>query len=204
MLGIHPNSAGETSDDTLAQLAALARGADGGPRGRFGLGETGLDYHWETCRTTSRARASFKAHLALGHALSLPVVIRDSATPTEDVSAMLPLRGTGPHAGMMHSFSGDVAMVECIALGYMISLSGASDLPQGDQPAPRSAGCAARTTVARNRRALPSPAPYRGKRDEPSRIPLMATRIASCAASRRRRCGRRPLTRCACSGWRRS
>src|SRR3954451_7817519 len=46
VIGIHPNSAFETSEDSLAELAALCRGEDGGPRA-VGLGETGLDYYWD-------------------------------------------------------------------------------------------------------------------------------------------------------------
>jgi TatD DNase family protein len=175
VLGIHPNSADETDDASLARLAALAQGEDGGPRA-LALGETGLDYYWDRCPREVQ-KASFRAHLALARELDLPVVIHNRDAH-EDVMSILRAEGAGTR-GQMHSFSGDVAMAEeCIRLGYMISLSGPVTFPRAANLHQVAQAVPLERLLLETDAPYLSPAPYRGKRNEPARIPLLAARVA--------------------------
>ncbi|MGI8588903.1 MAG: TatD family hydrolase [Chloroflexia bacterium] len=177
-LGIHPNSAYEADDATLADLATRCTEWKRDPTAPrvVGLGETGLDYH-RTHATREQQRASFQAQLALARELDLPVIIHDREAHS-DIMEILRSDGGGTR-GVMHSFSGDPAMAaECLRLGYMISLSGPVTFPKAID----------RHDVAR---AVPlsgllvetdcpylTPVPYRGRRNEPAYVALTAARIA--------------------------
>jgi TatD DNase family protein len=177
-LGIHPNSAYETDDATLADLAARCRAwrADPAQPRVVGLGETGLDYYRDWA-TPEQQRASFRAQLALARELDLPVIVHDRDAHA-DIMAILRADGAGTR-GVMHAFSGDVAMAEeCLRLGYLISLAGPVTFPKA----------ADRHAVAR---AVPlsgllvetdcpylTPVPYRGRRNEPAYVAHTAARVA--------------------------
>jgi TatD DNase family protein len=175
-LGIHPNYAQEATPATLAALRDRCTLGPARPR-VVALGETGLDYYRTYC-PPDQQRAAFRAHLALARDLDLPVIIHDRDAHG-DIMAILREDGAGTR-GVMHSFSGDLAMAEeCLARGYLISLSGPVTFPKA----------ADRHAIAR---AVPldallletdcpylTPHPHRGRRNEPGYIPLMAAAVAA-------------------------
>lgn len=106
----------------LADLEREIRGAGGLV---VGLGEIGLDYHYDYPR--DRQHAAFRAQLELAHALGLPVVIH-SRQAEADTAAILRRerdRRGAPLAGMIHCFSGgpDFAAA-CLELGLDLSFAG--------------------------------------------------------------------------------
>ena len=175
-LGIHPNSAQEATPAALDRLAALCSGQVPDVPRVVAVGETGLDYYRTWCPPEVQ-RAAFRAHLRLARRLDLPVIIHDREAHT-DIMAILREDGVGTR-GVMHSFSGDVPMMEeSIRLGYLIALSGPVTFPKAVD----------RHAVAR---AVPldallletdcpylTPQPYRGRRNEPAYIPYIARAIA--------------------------
>jgi TatD DNase family protein len=176
-LGIHPNYAQEATPAALEQLRALCAGEVAGVPRVVAVGETGLDYYRTYCPPETQ-RAAFRAHLRLSRELDLPVIIHDRDAH-DDIMAILREDGAGTR-GVMHAFSGDPAMAaECIQLGYRISLAGPVTFPKA----------ADRHAVAR---AVPldallletdcpylTPHPHRGRRNEPSYIPLLAAAVAA-------------------------
>lgn len=173
-LGIHPNSAGETNSDTLAELAALY-GAPG-PRRVVALGETGLDYYREYVAHEVQ-RESFRAHLELARQLDLPVIVHNRDAHS-DVLEILRRDGAGTR-GVMHSFSGDLRFAEeCMELGYLISLSG----PVTFRKAADKHLIA--TSVPLDRLLLETdcpfltPEPFRGRRNEPAYVRYTAEAVA--------------------------
>jgi TatD DNase family protein len=170
-LAIHPNSANQTSDATLARLEALCRESR-----VVAVGETGLDYYREYV-THEKQRESFRAHLALARELDLPVIIhnRDAG---EDVLEVLRADGRGTR-GVMHSFSGDVAYArECIELDYMISLAGPVTFRKAvDKHEVARAVPLDRLLVETDCPYL-TPEPFRGRRNEPGYVAYTARAIA--------------------------
>ncbi len=174
-VGVHPNEAAGFGPDSLAQLRELAAH----PR-VVAIGEIGLDYYWDTV-PRPRQRQVFEAQLALAREVALPVIVhqRDSAA---DVMAVLRQWGAGgQHPGLvLHSFSGDRAMAEeALELGFYIGISGpvtfknARDLPDIVAATPPE-----RLLVETDAPFL-SPHPFRGKRNEPARVKLVAERVAA-------------------------
>ena len=69
-VGVHPDSAREICDETLRELAELARE----PKVRA-LGEIGLDYHYEDNCPREIQIPAFERQLALAKELDIPVII---------------------------------------------------------------------------------------------------------------------------------
>jgi len=87
-----------------------------------GLGETGLDYHY-TFAQRDNQRRNFEAHLELGQATNLPVVVH-CREAFDDVLGILRSAGPGVR-GVVHCFSGGVAETRAVLdLGWYISFSG--------------------------------------------------------------------------------
>ncbi len=172
-IGVHPNDAGGVDEAVLSQLRALADH----PK-VVAIGEIGLDYYWDEAPRPVQRRV-FEQQLALAKDLNLPVIIhqRDSAA---DTMAVLRQWGKGGHPGLvLHSFSGAQAMAdEAIELGFYIGISGpvtfknARDLPGIVASLPPE-----RLLVETDAPFL-SPHPYRGKRNEPVRVKLVAEKVA--------------------------
>lgn len=178
-LGIHPNSAGEADDATLADLVALCRAgqrAGGAPR-VVGLGETGLDYYREWT-TPAQQQASFRAQLRLARELDLPVIIHDRDAHS-DIMAILRSEGQGTR-GVLHAFSGDVAMAEeCLRLGYLISLAGPVTFPKAADRHAVAAAVPLSGLLVETDCPYLTPVPQRGKRNEPAYTAHTAARIAA-------------------------
>ncbi|HEX8231030.1 MAG TPA: TatD family hydrolase [Chloroflexia bacterium] len=170
-LGVHPNSADQTFEATLADLESLCRRHQ-----IVGLGETGLDYYREYV-THEQQRESFRAHLDLARQLDLPVIVhnRDAHTDILDI-----LKRDG-HAtrGVMHSFSGDVAYAEeCMALDYMISMSGPVTFKKAVDKHQVAAAVPLDMLLVETDCPYLTPEPYRGRRNEPSYVYYTAEAIA--------------------------
>ena len=170
-LGIHPNSADQTSSATLSELAALC-----GQRQVVGLGETGLDYYREYV-PHARQRESFRAHLDLARQLDLPVIVHNRDAHA-DVLDILKRDGRGTR-GVMHSFSGDVAYAqECLALGYMVSLAGPVTFKKAIDKHEVAATVPLDMLLVETDCPYLTPEPFRGRRNEPSYVSYTAQAIA--------------------------
>ncbi len=183
-VGIHPNSATEVLDNGLERLRAMAE-ADN----VVAIGEIGLDYYWDVHPHDVQARA-FRAQLDLAAMLGLPVVIhsRNAQSDTYDLLAAWaqeverspsPLNER-PFKGVWHSFQGDKDLAYrvfdlgmCISLGGPVTFKNARDVHALVPELPLD-----RILLETDAPFL-SPHPYRGKRNEPARVPLIAAAIAA-------------------------
>ncbi len=172
-VGIHPNEAVEATEaDWMAILALAADPAVAA------IGETGLDRHWD--RTPFPLQQDFFGrHLDLAHDLGLPVIIH-SRDCHRDIVAQLAGLGR-PVVGVSHSFTGtwDEAQ-ELLALGLHISFAGMLTFANKSLDPLREAAAqvpADRLLVETDSPYL-SPAPHRGKPNEPARVIHTAARLA--------------------------
>ncbi len=174
-IGVHPNETGSFEPAVLDELRQLATQ----PK-VVAIGEIGLDYYWDEAPRPVQRRA-FEAQLALARELDLPVIIHQREAGADVMAILRDWAAAGPQPGLvLHSFSGDLAMAEeAVALGFYIGISGpvtfknARDLPGIVQAVP-----AGRLLVETDAPFL-SPHPFRGKRNEPARVKLVAERVAA-------------------------
>jgi TatD DNase family protein len=173
-VGIHPNDAAAFDQAALAQLRELAAH----PK-VVAIGEIGLDYYWDEAPRPVQRRV-FEQQLALAKEIGKPVIIhqRDSMADTMDV---LRLWGAnGDHPGLvLHSFSGDQAMAEeAIDLGFYIGLSGPVTFKNARELPGIVASLPPERLLIETDAPFLSPHPFRGKRNEPARVKLVAERVA--------------------------
>jgi TatD DNase family protein len=179
-VGMHPNDCMGFGTHVLAELEALAAH----PK-VVAIGEIGLDYYWERV-PHAQQWAAFEAQLDLAARLDLPVVLhcRDAHADLRDV-----LRKWVPGAqmqrpsdailGVLHAYSGDLDMAEeafgwnmVLSFGGPLTFRNAKDLHAllGQLPLDR--------LMLETDAPYLTPHPYRGKRNEPAYIALIAQGLA--------------------------
>jgi TatD DNase family protein len=141
------------------------------------IGEIGLDFFRNLSPRDAQLK-TFRALLEVAGRVAKPVLIhcRDAH---DDTLAILAEAKLGPRGGIMHCFSGDVAIARrCLDLGLTISLAGpvtypnARALPEVARFVP-----ADRLVVETDCPFLP-PQGHRGRRNEPAYLAVTATRVA--------------------------
>ena len=171
-VGIHPHDASAADAPALAEIERLVAQ----PR-VVAIGEIGLDYFRNLSPREDQQRV-FRALLDLARRLGKPVVIH-CREAHEDVLRILSEERVSEVGGIMHCFSGDVAVARrCLDLGLLISLAGpvtypnARALPDVARFVP-----ADRLVIETDCPFLP-PQGYRGQRNEPAYLAITATRVA--------------------------
>ena len=171
-VGIHPHHATSADDAALVEIERLASAVR-----VVAIGETGLDFFRNLSPREAQARA-FRAQLALARRAGKPVLVhcRDAH---EETLSLLAAEGTRETGGIMHCFSGDLAIARrCLDLGLLISLAGPVTYPKpGALPEVARMIPSDRLVVETDCPYLP-PQPYRGKRNEPAYVAITAARVA--------------------------
>lgn len=181
--GIHPNSAGSFDEAALAELRTLAAQ----PK-VVAIGEIGLDYYWDKV-APEQQRQAFVAQLELAAEVGLPVIIH-SREANADVADVLRTWVAGdrflasplaqrPFAGVLHAFSGDLALAEeAYSWGFALSLGGPVTYRNAHalhQLAPQlRLDCLMLETDA----PYLTPHPLRGQRNEPAHLALVVEQLA--------------------------
>lgn len=172
-VGIHPTSALEWGPDAEAEIRAAARH----PRVKA-LGEVGLDYYWKDRAPFDVQRDVFRQQIRLARELGLPLVIHNRDAH-EDVVRILEEEGADEVGGIMHCFSGDWEIAQrCLALNFYIGIGGTvtyKNNPVGQDVARR---LPLDRIVLETDDPYLAPVPYRGKRNEPGYVRIVAEFLA--------------------------
>ncbi len=174
LLGVHPHEASQCSQDCMARMEAIFRSE---PRLK-GLGETGLDYFYDHSPRPDQQQA-FRDQLALSKELDTPPVIhcRDAF---EDALSILLDMGFSGRPLLWHCFGGDTAMAETIlAQGWTISIPGPVSFPKSTGLRAAVAAMDLQRMVLETDCPFLTPAPYRGKRNEPAYLVFTAAAVAA-------------------------
>jgi TatD DNase family protein len=171
--GIHPHDAAAADEAAVAEIERLA----GHPRA-VAIGEIGLDFFRNLSPRPAQER-TFRRLLDLAGRLGKPVLVHCREAHAETL-AILDEARVGEVGGIMHCFSGDVAIARrCLDLGLTISLAGPVTYPNA-----RALPEVARFVPA-DRLVLETDCPYlppqghRGRRNEPAYLALTAARVAA-------------------------
>src|SRR5689334_11187047 len=171
-IGIHPHACAKVPEEDWRAMEALA--AD--PR-IVGVGETGLDFHYDHSPRDVQ-EASFRRSIAAAKAAGKPVIVHVREAD-EACARVLAEEGVPPAGGVIHCFTGDWARAKAyLDLGLYLSIAGvvtfktADDLRDAVRRAPRD-----RVMVETDCPFL-APIPHRGKRNEPAYVARTAERVA--------------------------
>lgn len=171
-IGWHPVDAINLTDKLFAELEEQAKHTK-----VVAIGECGLDYYWDTSPRDVQKEVLVR-QIKLAQRLNKPLVIhtRDSISDTFEVLKEHDAKIVG---GVMHCFSGSVEMArEFIKLNFKISLGGPVTFKNGRRPQEVAAQIPIEDLLIETDAPYLTPHPYRGKRNEPLYVSLVASQIA--------------------------
>ena len=171
-VGLHPHDASGCSEALLARLEGLSRCDK-----VVAIGETGLDFFRDRSPRDAQ-RAAFREQVRLARKRNLPVVVHDRDAH-EETLAILSEERASDVGGIIHCFSGDLAMARrAIGMNFLISLPGAITYKGSGTQAEAVRQLPLEKLLLETDSPFLAPIPHRGKTNEPSFVPLVAKRIA--------------------------
>ena len=173
VIGWHPVDAIDCTEADLEWIEKLAAH----PK-VVGIGETGLDYYWDKSPKDVQ-QYWFKKQIQLAKKLNLPIIIHNRDA-TGDVLRILREENAAEVGGIMHCFGGSVETArECIDMNFMISLGGPVTFKNARQPKEVAKEIPLEHLLIETDAPYLAPHPYRGKRNEPAFVTLVAEEIAA-------------------------
>lgn len=172
IIGWHPVDAIDCTEERLQWIEELSKH----PK-IIGIGEMGLDYHWDKSPKDIQKEV-FRKQIALAKRVQLPIIIHNREA-TQDCVDILKEENASEVGGIMHSFSGSNEIAdEILKMNFYISLGGPVTFKNAKQPKEVAQHVPLDRLLVETDAPYLSPHPYRGKRNEPARVKLVAKQIA--------------------------
>ena len=171
MMGLHPCS---VKKDFESELYIVEQWLS--KRKFAAIGEIGTDLYWDKSFWEQQKEA-FTIQVSWAKKYKLPIVIHSRQSIDETIGLIEPLLGDGL-TGIFHCFSGNLEQAKkIISMGFYLGLGGVATFKNGglDKVLPE---ITLDNLVMETDSPYLAPVPYRGKRNEPSYIPLIAGKIA--------------------------
>ncbi|MBP3953497.1 TatD family hydrolase [Bacillus suaedae] len=171
-VGWHPVDAIDMTDDHLNWLESLASH----PK-IVALGEMGLDYHWDKSPKDIQKEV-FRKQIQLAKKVKLPIIIHNRDAD-QDIVTILKEEQANEVGGIMHCFGGSVEIArECLDMNFYISLGGPVTFKNAKRPKQVAKEIPMDRLLIETDCPYLAPHPYRGKRNEPAYVKLVAEQIA--------------------------
>ncbi|ALC87110.1 MULTISPECIES: TatD family hydrolase [Bacillaceae] len=172
VIGWHPVDAIDCTEEDLQWIEELSAHEK-----VVGIGEMGLDYYWDKSPKDVQ-QALFRKQIRLAQKVNLPIIIHNREA-TEDVIRILKEEEAHLTGGIMHCFGGSVETAkQCIDMNFMISLGGPVTFKNAKKPKEVATEIPLEYLLIETDAPYLAPHPHRGKRNEPSLVPLVAEEIA--------------------------
>ncbi|PYZ95445.1 hydrolase TatD [Alteribacter lacisalsi] len=171
-VGWHPVDAIDMTDERLDWIEELAAH----PK-VVAIGETGLDYHWDKSPKDVQKEV-FRKQIRLARKLKMPIIIHNRDADA-DIVQVLNEENAGDVGGIMHCFAGDLNMArECLEMNFYISFGGPVTFKNARLPKEVATEVPLDRLLVETDCPFLAPHPYRGKRNEPAYVKLVAEKIA--------------------------
>lgn len=172
VIGWHPVDAIDCTDEDLAWIEQLSSHEK-----IVGIGEMGLDYHWDKSPKDVQ-KELFRKQIALAKRVKLPIIIHNRES-TDDCVEILKEEAAHEIGGIMHAFSADTKTAdEIIDMNFYVSLGGPVTFKNAQLPKDIAAHVPLDRLLVETDAPYLTPHPYRGKRNEPAHVKLVAEKIA--------------------------
>jgi len=171
MMGVHPCDVKSSRLDEEVKLAETCSLPE-----IVGVGETGLDYYWSTDHINHQ-KESLRMHCRVAKSVQKPIVLhnRDS---TEDLLDIIEEQQDGSLSGVWHCFTGtEDEGKRALDLGLYLGIGGVSTFKNAGVDAVVKKMPLDRLILETDAPYL-SPAPKRGKRNEPAFMAYTAKNLA--------------------------
>ncbi len=173
-VGLQPNHVAEAAADAWDEIVRLADDP-----AVVGLGETGLDRHWNYT-PFAQQEDFFARHLDLARRKKLAVVIHCREAEAETVRMLrADYDRHGPIRAVMHSYTGDLATAQaCLEMGLYISFAGMLTYKSAGDLRGVAAQVPLDRVLVETDSPYLAPVPMRGKRNEPAYVVHTAACLA--------------------------
>ncbi|MEJ0065902.1 MAG: TatD family hydrolase [Caulobacteraceae bacterium] len=172
-VGIHPHEAKDEADLHAQRLIQLADH----PR-TVGIGETGLDFHYDLSPRDVQADV-FRAHIEAARLSGLPLVVHAREADAAMAEMLEDAFAEGPFKLLMHCYtSGPELLQRAAALGAWFSVSGIATFKAADDVRDRVRAMPADRIIVETDCPYLAPVPHRGRRNEPAYVGLVLDKLA--------------------------
>ena len=170
MMGLHPCSVKKDFEKELYLVEQWL-----GKRKFTAIGEMGTDLHWDKAFWEQQKEA-FIIQVNWAKQFNLPIVIHSRESIDETIELLEP-QLDGKLTGIFHCFSGDLEQAKKItAMGFYLGIGGVATFKNGglDKVLPE---IDSKYLVLETDSPYLAPVPHRGKRNESSYIPIIASKL---------------------------
>ena len=171
--GSHPLNKEHSDKFTKDKLLQLSQN----PK-MVGIGETGLDYFYSS-ENSDDQKKHFRLHIAVARECSLPLIVHSRSADTDMASILREEYKIGPFECVMHCFSSGSELAKiAIDLGFYLSISGITVFPKSDHLRNIFSSVPVNRLLVETDSPYLAPPPFRGKRNEPSYVALIAKKMS--------------------------
>ncbi|MEJ8777279.1 TatD family hydrolase [Pseudogracilibacillus sp. ICA-222130] len=141
------------------------------------LGEMGLDYYWDTSPKDVQADV-FRKQIRLAKKVHMPIIIHNREA-TADIIKILQEENAAEVGGIMHCYSATREELQaCLEMNFYISLAGPVTFKNAKEVKEVAKVVPLDRLLIETDAPYLAPHPYRGKRNEPAYVKLVAEEIA--------------------------
>lgn len=172
-VGTHPHEAKENptlSVDALCELASRPK--------VVGIGETGLDFHYDLSPRDIQAGV-FRTHVAAARELGVPLVVHTREADTVMAEILEEEHAKGPFKLLMHCYTSGAELARrTAALGAWFSVSGIATFKTADEVRAVIRDMPEGRLIVETDCPYLAPIPMRGRRNEPAFLPHVLAKLA--------------------------
>ena len=172
-VGTHPHEAKEDPELTAETLCQLAG------RGKVvGIGETGLDFHYDLSPRDIQAKV-FRAHVEAARRTGLPLVVHTREADDVMGSILEEEHARAPFKLLMHCYTSGADLArKAAALGAWFSVSGIATFKAAEEVRALIRDMPAERIILETDCPYLAPVPMRGRRNEPAYLPHILAKLA--------------------------
>ncbi len=163
--GAHPLNVGEEAVTTVDALIAMTQH----PK-MVGIGETGLDYHYDKWPPELQ-KESFRLHIDAARETKLPLIIHSRNADADMAEMLREGYDNGAFPCVMHCFSSTRALAEAaLDMGFYLSMSGVVTFKNAQELRDIFKDAPLDKILVETDAPYLAPVPKRGKRNEPAYV----------------------------------
>jgi len=172
-VGVHPHYAADYHDLSAKTLIDMTDDEN-----VIGVGECGLDFHYEHSDRTAQ-RPVFAAHIKAAQETGLPLIIHTREADDEMRETLTRAHGEGAFTPLLHCYTGGEALAEAaLSLGGCISFSGIITFKNADDIRAIADATPLDRIIIETDCPYLAPVPMRGRRNEPAYLVHVAEKLA--------------------------
>ncbi|KDR94254.1 TatD DNase family protein [Peptoclostridium litorale DSM 5388] len=171
-VGVHPHEAKDFDEDSIDVLRELAKSQK-----VVAIGEIGLDYYYDFSPRDIQKKF-FRMQIELANELNLPIIVhdRDAHADTMEIIKKFKKAETGC---VLHCYSGSAEMaMEYVKMGCYISIAGPVTFKNNKKGEAVVREVPIERLLIETDSPYLTPHPYRGKRNDPTKVEYVADKIA--------------------------